>query len=507
VIASFVQASVMPDRWTVLGSREQGYAASLRVLNEGGPPLLGHGEDLDDPDERYAPVGVTDDQGAHLYVPLLAKLLGIEGALDALPVLYLAMFAVPLILYPLIFYGLFRSVSAAVIAPIGLAVVAAAIGSGSFGHADIYWAPAWAVLALLPPVLLVDRRWPRGSFAILLGIAVAASLATSIRSNAGLAVMIAVAIVILSRRVWSWPRRGGAVAAVVVAYLSISVFGLSAVRDYRDDWVDSPRFSEQASLTSHPVWHNAYIGLGYFPNDEGIFYLDSVASDTVERLDPDAGYVTPQYERVLREEYFDFVADNPVFFALSLGGKSMVTVGHLVWWLAFLVVLAPFALSHGSQVAALRRYTLLLLPAIALGLFPVVATVPYRSYELGLLGALALAAILLAASLAAEAERHLPAAARSPERRREMFAAARKWLTTPGFRRPAALAAVGLILVLMLSAVSEGVEEKANDWQVENGGAPLSERHDRSPVQTSRGADGSEPGTPSRRYSVMRRGS
>jgi hypothetical protein len=474
VLATVVTAWKAPDEWGVQGSREQGYTASLEVLNEGGPPLLGHAgrPSVSAPTgERYGPVGVTDDQGAYVYVPVLAKLLGLEDPLDAIGLLYLALFALPLIVYPLVFYGLFRSMAAAVVAPLGLGAVSALIAAGSFGHpTDIYWIGAWASLALLPPLLLIDRRRPRGSLALIVLIAVAASFATSIRSNAGLGVALAAALVILARGDWSFPRRGAAMVLLVVAYLSISSFGLAAVRDYRNDWVDSPRFSEQASLRSHPVWHNAYIGLGYFPNDHGIFYLDEVASSTVERIDPDSGYITPEYERVLRDRYFEVVGDDPGFFLLNLGGKLVVTAGQTLVWLLMAAVIAPFALTIGHRARMMRRCALLLAPAIAIGLVPSIATVPSRPYELGLTGALALCSLMLTAWLAAEGE-DLISRTSGP-------GGALAWLrsraTTPSFRRRAGVAVAGVLLVIGLSVASSPLERKADNWQLEHGGGAIS---------------------------------
>lgn len=458
----------------MLGAREDGFRGSLEVLNEGGPPLLAHsdarGTDVI-PGERYGPVGTTDDQGAYIYVPILAKTLGLGDPLDALRVLYLALFAVPLILYPLVFYGLFRSLAAAVVAPVGLGVVSMKMAGGSFGQpTDIYWVGAWAALALLPPLLLIDRRRPRGSLALIAGIAVAASFATSIRTNSGLGVVLTAALVIFARKDWSLPHRGAGMALLAVAYLSVSTFGLSAVREYRDDWVDSPRFSERAaSLNSHPVWHNAYIGLGYFPNDFGIFYSDTVAADTVKRLDPDAAFITPEYERVLRARYFDVVGDDPGFFLLNLGGKLVVTAGQMLLWLVLLAVIAPFALAVGSRAGMMRRCALLLAPAIALALVPSIGTAPYRPYELGLTGALALCSIILLTWLAAETEELI---SRSPRGGR--LARLRSSIQSRPCRRQAGWVIAAVLLAIALSISSKPLQRKADNWQIEHGGIPLS---------------------------------
>jgi hypothetical protein len=482
-VTVLVTSSVRLDPWPVLNTRQQGFEASLLVIDDGGPPLVGRNTDpgvFEIPGEEFGPVAMTDDQGAYVYVPLLAHATGMGDPLNALALLYVALFVVPIVLYPLVFYRLFRSLAPAVVAPIGLAIMSAEIAHGSFGDPDVYWLPAWAALALLPPLLLIDRAWPRGSLPMIIALCVAASFATSIRSNAGLAVALSAAFVVLTHKPWSWLQRGGAVVLVVLASLSISHFALSAVREHRDDWVDSPRFTEVASRNeSHPFWDNAYIGLGYFPNDHGIFYRDDVSADMVRRLDPGAGAFGPEYERVLRDRYFDVVSADPVFFLLNLAGKLVITIGQMTAWLVPLLLLGPFALSVGGRAPMMRRCALLLTPAVALGLIPAIATVPFAPYELGLTGALGCACILLAAWLAAEAEdiaRKSDREADHQPRPAGTLARLRGLTATPAFRTRVPWAAGGLLLVAILLLVSKPLQRKADDWQIDHGGASLSQR-------------------------------
>ncbi len=120
---------------------------------------------------------------------------------------------------------------------------------------------------------------------------------------------------------------------------------------------------------------------------------------------------------MLRDRYFDVVGDDPGFFLLNLGGKLVVTAGQTFLWLVLIAAVAPFALVVGSRARMMRRFALLLAPAVALALVPSIATVPYRPYELGLTGALALCSIILLAWLAAEGEDLISRAPRSWPRR------------------------------------------------------------------------------------------
>src|SRR5205814_675151 len=170
---------------------------------------------------RYAQAGASDDQGLYLYVPVASHVLGVKDPLVTLRWLYIVCFFIPLVLYPLVFFRLFGSPVAGLFAPFPLMICAAELFLR-----DIYWIYAWSTLALLPLLMLLHQRWPRRGLLLALLIMVAVSFATSIRSQAGLPVLLAAVLVLLARP-WSWPRRLTGIGLLAVAYLSISTFGLA----------------------------------------------------------------------------------------------------------------------------------------------------------------------------------------------------------------------------------------------------------------------------------------
>ena len=109
--------------------------------------------------------------------------------------------AVPIALFPWMVREITGSTLAAVLSPFALL-----IGLWLMPLGDIYWVATWVVLLLVPLLLIIDRRWPRHGLVLLLGLLVLASVATSIRAQAGLPVLIGAALVLL-RRPWSgWAR-------------------------------------------------------------------------------------------------------------------------------------------------------------------------------------------------------------------------------------------------------------------------------------------------------------
>ena len=110
---------LVPDQTGLMGTRSEGVQQSMWTLESGGPPLFACGDDGYDaarPLDGCAPAGWGDDQGIYLYLPLLAQTAGLDTPEEALKWFYIILFALLALVTPLVFYGLFGSVAAAVVA-------------------------------------------------------------------------------------------------------------------------------------------------------------------------------------------------------------------------------------------------------------------------------------------------------------------------------------------------------------------------------------------------------
>jgi hypothetical protein len=445
---------VAPDPWPVQGSRVADLDAAVAARNAGEPPLVGlRPSPQGGEPERYA-VGTTDDQGVYLYAPLLSGVFGLD-ALDGVKLLWAIMFGLGIAASPLVFWRLFDSPAAALAAPVAvfLAVLPITLAYGG----DIYWVQAWAVLVLLPPLLLIDRDRSGRWLAWLLGLMVAASFASSIRSSAGLPIVLAAAIVVLTARM-AWWRRGLALLAVAIAYLSISSFGLAAVRDYRDSQVG--RDLGTGLPTAHSFWHPAYLGLGYLPNDHGIYFRDDIAAAAAQRQDPGVTYLGNGYDAALRTVTLDLIRDDPGFVASVEARKAVVVVKDAAPFLLPVAILLPaFLLLGGGSRPGRRRMVLLALPAVVITFLSPIVAIPYEpfhlDYEVGLFGTLNLLTLLallwILAAFAAD-PRHW---------RARLFAT----LRTPALWQAAAWSAGAALVIGILVLLAGPIERQATDWQ------------------------------------------
>lgn len=346
---------------TVIGSRMDGLRETLASLGQGGPSLLGY------------PSAPADDQGLFVYVPLLDRSLGAGTPLDGLRWLTYGLYAALFLVYPLIFYELFGSLLAAAVAP-SVTLVQLVGGAG----ADVYWLSQWAILACVPAVLVVYRRWSARAVLPLALLVFVAGFATTMRSSAGLPVLgAALGVVLLRER--RWGVRASLAGLLVVSYLALPAFAFGGLRAERDAYVGKPL--SKTYLPSHPFWHSAYIGLGYVENDRGIWWNDGAGFAAARRVDPHVVVLTRRYDHVLRHVYFQTVRAEPGLALRSYTAKLGVLVAHVLDRFRLLPALLLVAVVAGSR--RFRRYVLLVVPSVAFGLASPLVGVPVAQYERG----------------------------------------------------------------------------------------------------------------------------
>ena len=444
LLGTFGLSRVHAAPWTLQGTRIQGLHWALAALNQGDPILTGAvpGSNV------LTRAGGTDDPGLYLVVPWLAHTLGWADPVNLLRWIALVAFGVTVALYPWLIRGLSGSTLAGLLSPFVLLIALWLLPLG-----DIYWVSAWVILTLVPIILLLDRRWPRSGLALLLGLLVLASLASAIRSQAGLPVLVG-ALLVLIRRPWSGWARAGALALCLVAYVSVSTFGMAAARAERDHQLHGRALTGDAG-TAHPFWHTAYIGLGYLPNDWDIRYYDGVAYRDVLREDPKAKFLGPAYGRILRDRYVKLVTSQPLFAAKDYGAKLLAAARPASPALVALALAAPWLLLLDARRRRWRRDGLFLVLAAAVALASPLLATPDSSYLLGWLGAVLLAAMLAGAAILGQWG--------SPEGFGQVVRSPRRVVEAP--RRVVVGSAVSALAIIVVAlAVAPQIQDTAARW-------------------------------------------
>jgi hypothetical protein len=401
VICGVVVHFVKPNPWPVQGSLATELRASLTVLDHGGPALLGYEPGTHVP---FA-IGYAQDQGTYVIVPVLAHWLGQSNPITVLRWLWLGAWMSTLLFSAAVFRSLFQSSWAGLLAPPTLLVCIL-----SFGFDDIYWVTAWAIVTLMPPLILLLRNRPRHSWLLLLPIALAAGVVTTIRGEGGLPVALAaaaVAVIVAKRRSLQLTL----LAIVVLAYLAPGLIMLPAIRDHRDHRVGIDLSANES--TSHPLWHSVYIGLGYTSNRYNIHYLDRYGVAAAHESNPRAAYPSPAYINALHKQVDALIAHDPGFVAKAEAQKAVVELSLTDPFILVLALLLPAALVAPGRARLLRSELALLIPAVAIGALPAILAIPVRDYELALFGALGVLGLLAIGSAAARAQSEWEAASGS----------------------------------------------------------------------------------------------
>jgi hypothetical protein len=381
----------LPDKMTLQGGRAAQVAAQIQSLNQGAPLLVGtrrpyKSRGLDRQRDLY-PLGLSDDLGVYVYLGELGHGVGTTNPLILLKWSFITLFALLLLLYPLIFYELLGSILFALLTPFLL------LYRFSFMFdTDIYWITAWAVLFCLPLIMLIYKRWGRLSPLWLALLMIAASFASSIRINAGLPVLLA-AIMVVFMREKRWLARAGIVALLVVASISISRFVFAEIDANRWQALGRPDQQEQFGR-HHVIWHNMYIGLGYLPNKYGLRWDDTVGFEHAKRANPNVVFLSKDYDRSLRHLYIHILKTDPAFVAKNIVYKAAFEAGEVVrrFWIGLLLV--PFMLLVGRRKHDMRHFVMFVIPALLITLAPTVLTIPYPPYATGFYAATGLVWLL-----------------------------------------------------------------------------------------------------------------
>lgn len=257
---------------------------------------------------------------------------------------------------------------------------------------DIYWVPG-AVGAAGTIALYADATTDRPAddrFGLRwLSFGLLGGLGTMFRMTASVLALVVIVTGALARRHESWRRRAvrlGA-AALVLALPRLVVGVAEAQRDARFaaiSGVAEPMPSE------HLFWHSIYIGMGISPNPYGLVYKDSVARNYVRSVEPAASYMSPRYERILRDRVVSLVQRDPLFVLRQI----LVKVALLTPLILALAALLP-SMRRTPWPPATRRFAWCCAAAALAGILPGLIVVPIATYLTGAVSVLVVAGLLL----------------------------------------------------------------------------------------------------------------
>ncbi|MBI4022813.1 hypothetical protein HY375_01465 [Candidatus Berkelbacteria bacterium] len=372
---------IMDSRYQDLVRAVDGYAAT-------GQPLVGLAPG--EPSPGFAgtlfAAGYSDDLGSYAFIPLIARLLDVS--LDqAITIFFVGIIGLSTLLGLVGSWLLFRRWPERLMLAFGIAFLV----YRSLRIGDVYVVPAMAVVAVLPLFLVLVTRWARSPalplFLLVAGVGLGAS--QLIRAHAATPVILFILVLVLLAREFRWTQRLGLMASLAVGVL-IPLLAMQLLVAQRDRYLHAhePRYEERGA--SHPLWHPAYVGLGFLDNRYDIRWDDSVAAEAAKRIDPEAPYLSARYDAALKQAVLTLVRTDPLFILTTLAAKLGV-LGLYFLLLANLGLLA--SLLFPKPIAVEWAFW----PAIGFAALPALVALPVAPYFMGLA---ALAVLYGALSLA-----------------------------------------------------------------------------------------------------------
>lgn len=269
--------------------------------------------------DTYDIPNIADDQGIFYFIPYLAKTFSLTAESATLLFFNLLMYSA-IIVSVCCFLMVFKSWPARILSAVGL------LKLGYCRFWDVYLIMYFAVAILVPLFMVLQKKSVKLDlrFSALLAVSgIIIGYANFLRGHAGTGVFIFIAL-------WLFLRKGFALKEKLSSLVLLSIFAflphlhIKHLEDQRDRFLAKTNPSHSRASVSHPLWHNAYIGLGYLPNDYQIRWGDGCGFDKVKTIDPSAKFYSDTYLQILKNEIIKMLRSDPMFLLKTLVYKMFV---------------------------------------------------------------------------------------------------------------------------------------------------------------------------------------
>ncbi|MFU2207802.1 hypothetical protein [Solidesulfovibrio sp. C21] len=272
------------------------------------------------------------------------------------------------------------------------------LGQATWSY-NCYWAPSLAVIVAYMTVaaMLLEHRLRKGTlffFASGCGLIVGVlgllrQDATLIAQGSMMLFVLVHGLILLIRAAKKTPppRQSKKIFLVSLIFILTTMLPAFAYREmlHVHQVLTGTRHDIGAGV--HGVWHNLYIGLGYYPNKYGIKWDDSVGAAHAVREDPTATFGSKKYMPTLRRLYFRILVNDSVFFMATTAKKCLEMLQRLggITCVAFLGTVTLLLFASSCRGRFFLYSTFILFPAwtIIVASVPPVLTIPVVPYAVG----------------------------------------------------------------------------------------------------------------------------
>jgi hypothetical protein len=304
----------------MMGERYANLQETLEGYRRTGVPLVAYDG------VHFTAAAPTDDAGLYYLVPKLARSLNLD-LVASLKLFFLLLFVGASAAALGAAFLMFKDWLSRVVALLGLVPLVLI----SYWAKDLYAVQSAIVVGVVPWFLyLMQRARSQFRFACFLFFTgVVCGISDLVRVGSGMGVIIFVLCVVSFWSAWRRNKKLLLVSALLVGALIPRVYFRSLLHS-RDAYLARQQPQSLPSSGAHPFWHSAYIGFGFLSNPYVPAYRDEVAVRTVCSIAPQAGYVSAEYESVLKGEVWRLVKEHPEFALQTLAAKLGVIAMFLL---------------------------------------------------------------------------------------------------------------------------------------------------------------------------------
>jgi hypothetical protein len=324
---------------------------------------------------RLLPAGLADDPGIYVLIPWLSRTFRLDLA-TSVAIFFNSTFALAVLSGCIGFLLLCQSGISRVI---GIAAVLAS-GALAYRNGDVYLFEFAVPMALIPFALcLIRRRSHRSNaFAVFLPAAgLACGAASLIRSSSAIATLAFLTSLITLIAV-STPKKIVLVTLLLGAFLVPRLY-FQHLSSQRDVFLSTLSRGSRINTSRHIFWHLAYLGMGFLSNPYvpgGI--CDDAAKAKVQAIRPGTDYLSPEYDRVLRQETIAVALAHPALSLFTVFAKAGIIA-------CLIAIFANAGLLAAIRYPKSRSIEIPFWSALAISSGPLIIAAPIPLYSIGVM--------------------------------------------------------------------------------------------------------------------------
>ena len=369
----------MPQLFQTMPCRVKGYEAASEGFDITDTYLIAFNDICNSGANILSPAGYADYVGSYIYIPFLSKLFDLT--IENTTICFFSFYGIICILISLI--GLFKFYNSNIAKIYGTTIITG-IGLLCIFISDTYCFYGLTSLALVTWWTkikeLEEINYKKLIFLFLItGLVI--SFSNTVRGNSGNDVLLSILILIIFNiikdkhflRIWTI-----CLIILPIILINLQIKNLeNEARNYLIKIKDIQKIYDLNFNRAH--WHNAYYSLGYLSINRKDVPIpsDTFSVKKAREINPKVILYSNEYEKILKNEYMNFIKKNPFLFIQILASKAGVV---LLYFLIFCNIGIYYLFKNKIKFETIVFF----IPGIVLnGLFGI-ATEPNYVYLLGL---------------------------------------------------------------------------------------------------------------------------